>query len=129
PGALHRRDDREDARDAHPRQAQAPRPRPGGRVRLPDRDPRARLAAPPPRPGMIGRMAELRALALDDWEPTKDTLHLWVQIVGKIRLATAPPQSHWWNATLYVDACGVTTRRIRASGRDVELAFDFVGHR
>ena len=78
---------------------------------------------------MIGRMAALRALPLDDWEPTKNTLHLWAQIVGKIRLATAPPQNHWWNATLYVDACGLTTRQIRSSGRDVELAFDFVGHR
>jgi hypothetical protein len=74
-------------------------------------------------------MPELRALPLEEWESTKDTLHLWAQIVGKIRLATAPPQNHWWNATLYVDACGLTTRRIRASGRDVELAFDFVGHR
>jgi len=78
---------------------------------------------------MIGRMAELPALPLDEWEPTKDTLHLWAQIVGKIRLATAPPQNHWWNATLYVDSCGLTTRRIRASGRDFELAFDLVGHR
>jgi hypothetical protein len=73
-------------------------------------------------------MAELPALPLDDWEPTKDTLHLWAQIAGKIRLATAPPQNHWWNATLSVDSRGLTARRMRAAGRDFELAFDLVDH-
>ena len=41
-------------------------------------------------------------LALERWEPTKDTLRLWTQIVGKVRLAVAPPQNHWWHVALYV---------------------------
>jgi hypothetical protein len=45
-------------------------------------------------------------LLLERWEPTKETLHLWVQIVGKVRLAVAPPQNHWWNAPLYVTRAG-----------------------
>ena len=40
---------------------------------------------------------ELPELHLDDWRPTKDTLHLYAQIVGKVRLATTPPRNHWWN--------------------------------
>jgi len=70
----------------------------------------------------------LPELPLDDWEPTKDTLHLWIQIVGKIRLASTAPQNHWWNVTLYVDARGLTTRRLRSAAGDFEIAFDFVDH-
>src|SRR4051812_39440513 len=73
-------------------------------------------------------MAELPALPLDDWEPTKNTLHLWAQIVGKIRLAAAPPQNHWWNATLAVNSRGLAALGMQASGRDFELAFDLVDH-
>ena len=40
-------------------------------------------------------MSELPELSLEPWEPTKETLHLWAQIVGKVRLATTPPQNHW----------------------------------
>jgi Family of unknown function (DUF5996) len=39
----------------------------------------------------------LSLLAFEDWEPTKDTLHLWAQIVGKTRLALMPMRNHWWN--------------------------------
>jgi hypothetical protein len=49
------------------------------------------------------------ALPLADWQPTRDTLHLWTQVVGKTRLALAPPQNHWWNVPLYVDVRGLTT--------------------
>lgn len=56
-------------------------------------------------------------LSLREWADTKDTLHLWTQIVGKIRLALAPHVNHWWNVTLYVTARGLTTlatsRRMR----------------
>jgi Family of unknown function (DUF5996) len=73
-------------------------------------------------------MSVLPELALESWEPTKDTLHLWVQIVGKVRLAAAPPQNHWWNAPLYVDTRGLTTRRLRSDSVDFDVSFDFVAH-
>lgn len=70
----------------------------------------------------------LPELHLADWRTTKDTLHLYAQIVGKIRLATTPPQNQWWNAPLYVDARGLTTRRLHHNGMTFDLAFDFVDH-
>ncbi|MGH3011194.1 MAG: DUF5996 family protein [Gaiellaceae bacterium] len=73
-------------------------------------------------------MSELPELALEPWEPTKDTLHLWLQIVGKVRLAAAPPQNHWWNAPLYVDTRGLTTRRLRSDGCDFDVSFDLLAH-
>ena len=73
-------------------------------------------------------MSELPELALEPWEPTKETLHLWAQIVGKVRLATTPPQNHWWNAPLYVDTRGWTTRRLRSENLDFDVSFDFVAH-
>jgi hypothetical protein len=74
---------------------------------------------------MTGQLPELR---LEEWEPTKETLHLWLQIVGKVRLAATPPQNHWWNAPLYVDTRGLTTRRLRSDGIDFDVSFDFVAH-
>jgi hypothetical protein len=71
---------------------------------------------------------QLPALPLSDWEPTKDTLHLWVQIVGKIRLAATPSCNHWWNAPLYVDVRGLTTRRMHAGGVSFQIDFDFLEH-
>ena len=72
----------------------------------------------------------LPQLALDEWEDTKDTLHLWLQIVGKVRLASTAPRNHWWNAPLYVDVRGLTTRRMHAaSGAVFEIRFDFIDHR
>lgn len=70
----------------------------------------------------------LPELHLADWRPTKDTLHLYAQIVGKIRLATTPPQNQWWNAPLYVDVRGLTTRRLNRAGVTFDIAFDFVDH-
>jgi Family of unknown function (DUF5996) len=73
-------------------------------------------------------VSELPELPLGRWEPTKETLHLWAQIVGKVRLAATPPQNHWWNAPLYVDTRGLTTRRLRSGELDFDVSFDFVGH-
>ena len=70
----------------------------------------------------------LPALHLRDWRPTKDTLHLYSQIVGKIRLATTTPRNHWWNVPLYVDVCGLTTRRLHRHETTFEISFDFVDH-
>ena len=73
---------------------------------------------------------ELPELPLAHWEATKDTLHLWLQIVGKVRLALAPPRNHWWHVTLSLDARGLTTRAMRApNGTVFQLDFDFVDHR
>jgi hypothetical protein len=63
------------------------------------------------------------------WEPTKQTLHRYTQIVGKVRMALTPPRNHWWHVTLYVTARGLTTGPMPVGGRDVEIAFDLVDHR
>src|ERR1700745_194692 len=63
---------------------------------------------------------------LADWRATKDALHLYCQIVGKIRLPTTPPRNHWWNVPLYVDVRGLTTRRLHHHDTTFEIDFDFV---
>jgi hypothetical protein len=68
------------------------------------------------------------ALPVRDWQETRDTLHLWTQIVGKIRLALAPAENHWWNVPLYVNAVGLTTSLMPYRGIGVEMVFDFVAH-
>ena len=73
-------------------------------------------------------MIKLPELPLERWEPTKETLHLWAQIVGKVRLGATPPQNHWWHVPLYVDTRGLTTRRLRSDGIDFDISFDFVAH-
>jgi len=72
----------------------------------------------------------LPALELDSWEDSKTTLHLFCQIVGKIRLKLAPRKNHWWFITLYVSSRGLTTRPIPyMNGYETfELSFDFVNH-
>jgi hypothetical protein len=63
----------------------------------------------------------------DDWESTRATLHLWTQVVGKVRLAWAPRQCHWWNVPLYLTARGLTTSLIpHPSGRSFDIELDFV---
>jgi Family of unknown function (DUF5996) len=72
----------------------------------------------------------LPELPLAAWEPTKNTLHLWGQIVGKVRLASTAPRNHWWNVPLYVDIRGLTTRRMHSpNGTAFQIDFDFVDHR
>jgi len=67
-------------------------------------------------------------LPLQEWEKTKDTLHLYLQIVGKIRLALMPRHNHWWNATLYVTSRGLGTHPIPYKFYTFEIDFDFVDH-
>ncbi|HEX8904062.1 MAG TPA: DUF5996 family protein [Longimicrobiaceae bacterium] len=67
-------------------------------------------------------------LELDAWEPTRDTLHLWTQVVGKVRLALAPPVNHWWHVPLYVSARGLTTSAIPYGAGTFQLDFDFIDH-
>ncbi len=68
------------------------------------------------------------ALPVRDWQATRDTVHLWTQIVGKIRLALAPPENHWWNVPLYVNAAGLTTSLMPYRDLGVEIVFDFTAH-
>ena len=71
----------------------------------------------------------LPALPLEDWQATKDTLHLWAQIVGKTRLALMPMRNHWWNVTLYPSARGFTTRRMPVEAHNLEIEINLVDHR
>jgi hypothetical protein len=68
-------------------------------------------------------------LALREWQDTYATLHRWMQIVGKTRLALAPMQNHWWQVTLYLTARGLGTSPIPYEGRSFEIDFDFLDHR
>ena len=71
------------------------------------------------------------ALPLEAWKETCDTLHMWTQIVGKVRLALSPPMNHWWHVPLYVTARGLTTSPIPVrgeQGRIFEVEFDFIDH-
>jgi len=67
-------------------------------------------------------------LDVPGWSETRDTLHRWLQIVGKVRLALTPLLNHWWNVPLYVSARGLTTSLMHAGGRGLEIEFDFVDH-
>jgi hypothetical protein len=90
--------------------------------------------ARPPNPEAImeplddASIPALPELHLADWRATKDTLHLYCQILGKIRLATTAPRNHWWNVPLYVDVRGLTTRRLHHGGTTFELTIDVVDH-
>ncbi len=68
-------------------------------------------------------------LAYDDWADTAATLHMWTQVVGKVRMALTPTVNHWWHVPLYVSARGITTSPMPVGGRTVEIAFDFIAHR
>lgn len=72
--------------------------------------------------------AEWPALPLNKWNETYATLHLWTQIVGKVRLALAPPVNHWWHIPLYVTARGLTTSPMPHGARTFEVEFDFIAH-
>ena len=68
------------------------------------------------------------ALPVAEWKDSRDTLQLWTQIVGKIRMVRTPLMSHWWNVPLYVTARGLTTSLIPAGGRAFQIDFDFLDH-
>jgi Family of unknown function (DUF5996) len=67
-------------------------------------------------------------LPLEAWKDTCQTLHMWTQMVGKVRLALTPLVNHWWNVPLYVSARGLTTSAMAYGTRDIELEFDFIDH-
>lgn len=67
-------------------------------------------------------------LPLAAWQDTRDTLHLWTQIVGKVRTAKTPWLNHSWQVTLYVSARGLTTSLIPCGAHALEIEFDFIDH-
>jgi hypothetical protein len=67
-------------------------------------------------------------LPLANWEPTKETLHLYLQIIGKIKLTLMPRRNHWWNITLYVTSRGLGTGPIPYKLITFEIDFDFITH-
>jgi Family of unknown function (DUF5996) len=70
------------------------------------------------------------SIPVADWQDTRDTLHLYTQVVGKVRLANEPPTNHWWNVPLYVTARGLTTSLMpHRTGPAFQIDFDFVDHR
>jgi len=69
------------------------------------------------------------ALPVDEWQATRDTLQLWTQIVGKVRMMNGPLVNHWWNVPLYVTARGLTTSLMwHPSGEAFQIDFDFRSH-
>jgi len=72
--------------------------------------------------------ATFPAMPLAQWIDTKETLHRWLQIIGKIRLAAAPPRNHWWHVPFHLTGRGITTRPM---GTDpvFTIDVDLVGHR
>ncbi len=68
------------------------------------------------------------ALLLDEWQETNDTLHLWTQIVGKIRLKQTPMLNEWWNVPLYLSPRGLTTSAMPYENESFAIDFDFINH-
>ena len=68
-------------------------------------------------------------LPYEHWEPTKQTVHRYAQIVGKVRMALVPFRNHWWHVTLYVSARGLTTGPMPCGDLTAEIEFDFIEHR
>ena len=68
------------------------------------------------------------ALPLAEWQDTYATLHMWLQIVGKLRLAQAPMLNHWWQVPLYVTTRGLTTSPMPYGNVSFEVSFDFIDH-
>ena len=77
---------------------------------------------------MTGQENDWPRLKLADWTATRETLHMWTQIVGKIRMAHAPLINHWWQVTLYVTPRGLTTSAVPYRDGAFDIEFDFVDH-
>ncbi len=71
----------------------------------------------------------LPALPVDSWKDTLATLHMWMQIVGKVRLELCPLVNHWWNVPFYLTARGMTTSAMPYASGNVEIKFDFIDHK
>jgi hypothetical protein len=71
---------------------------------------------------------ELPPLPLADWKDTQATLHLWMQVIGKIQLELTTLVNHWWNVTFLLSARGIHTQAMHYPGGTLEIVFDFVDH-
>jgi len=71
----------------------------------------------------------LPALPLDSWKDTLATLHMWTQVVGKVRLKLCPLVNHWWNVPFYLTARGMTTSAMPGGPGAIEVRFDFIDHK
>ena len=71
----------------------------------------------------------LPSLPLDSWKDTLATLHMWTQVVGKVRLKLCPLVNHFWNVPFYLTARGMTTAAMPYQRGTVEVRFDFVDHK
>ncbi|HLM56352.1 MAG TPA: DUF5996 family protein [Pyrinomonadaceae bacterium] len=69
------------------------------------------------------------SLPYESWRETRATLHMWTQVVGKVRLALAPMLNHWWQVPLYVTARGLTTSPMPHGRRTFQIDFDFLDHK
>ena len=70
------------------------------------------------------------SIRVADWQDTRDTLQLYTQVVGKVRMANEPHVNHWWNVPLYVSATGLTTSLMpHPTGPPFQVDFDFIDHR
>jgi hypothetical protein len=85
--------------------------------------------AEPQLAGSFPSSAAWPPLPLEEWEPTRATLHMWTQVVGKLRLALAPMINHWWQVPLYVTARGLTTSAMPLGNRYLQVDFDLLAHR
>ncbi len=77
---------------------------------------------------MNGTSDHWPALPFAEWKDTAETLHMWTQVVGKIRLTLSPWTNHSWHVTLYVTSRGLTTSPIPHGRRTFEINFDFIEH-
>jgi hypothetical protein len=80
-------------------------------------------------PNQTSQQEVLPALPFDSWKDTLATLHMWTQVVGKVRLKLCPLVNHWWNVPFYLTARGMTTSAMPYQERAIEVQFDFIEHR
>ncbi|MFZ0665419.1 MAG: DUF5996 family protein [Acidimicrobiales bacterium] len=76
--------------------------------------------------GIEGRSPDWPELTLSEWSDSRDTLVLWTQVIGKIRMALEPMLNHWWQVPLYVSSRGLTTSLMHGAGVGVEAEFNFL---
>jgi hypothetical protein len=86
------------------------------------------MTSPETKPGTTIDAGLLTALPLDTWKDTQATLHMWAQMVGKVRLKLCPLVNHWWNVPFYVTSRGMTTSAMPYYRGVVEVRFDFIAH-
>ena len=78
--------------------------------------------------GLAGKPADAWPSLPETWPETRSTLHMWTQIVGKLRLKLSPPQNHFWHSTLYVTPHGLTTSPMPYGTESFQIDFDFLNH-